>query len=82
MRNSKSHALTRMHLDFYDRQSKLQLKTYSDLKKEKKTKATGKDVILKADRRLFGSMVLVATSRNLNMRGVTASVRAIALGIV
>ena len=56
--------------DFYDRQSKLQLKTFSDLKKEKKTKATGKDVILKADRRLFGSMVLVATSRNLNMREV------------
>ena len=30
----------------------------------------GKDVILKADRRLFGNMVLVATSRNLDIREV------------
>ena len=30
----------------------------------------GKDVILKADRRLFANMVLVATCRNLDMREV------------
>ena len=33
-------------------------------------KVPGKDVILKADRRLFGNMVLVATGRNLDMREI------------
>ena len=56
--------------DFYERQPKLQPKTFIDLKKSKKTKVPGKDVILKADRRLFGNMFLVATSRNLDMREV------------
>ena len=34
------------------------------------TKVPGKDVILKADRRLFANMVLVATGSNLDMREV------------
>ena len=42
--------------DFYKRQPKLQLKTLSDLKASKKTKAPGKYVILKADRKLFGNI--------------------------
>ena len=37
---------------------------------KKKTKVPGKDVILKADRRLFGNMVLVTTGHNLDMREV------------
>ena len=37
---------------------------------KKKTKVPVKGVILKADRRLFGNMVLVATGRNLDMREV------------
>ena len=56
--------------DFYERLSKLQLKTFSDLKKTKKTKVTGREIILKADHKLFGNMVLIATSRNLDMREV------------
>ena len=55
--------------DFYDRQSK-QLKTFSDLRKSKKTKVPGIDIIIKADRRLFGNMVLVVTSHNLDMKEV------------
>ena len=36
----------------------------------KKDKVPGKDVILKADRRLFANLVLVATGCNLDMREV------------
>ena len=47
------------------------------------TKVPGKDVILKADRRLFGNVVLVATGRILNMMEVfEASFRPVTLGIV
>ena len=66
----KSRLDENAYKDFYERQPKLQLKTFSYLKNSKKTKVPGKDVILKADRRLFGNMVLVATSRNLDMREV------------
>ena len=37
---------------------------------EKKTKVPGKDVILKADRRLFANIVSFATGGNLQMRKV------------
>ena len=40
------------------------------MKRIKKTKVPGKDVILKADRRLFGNVVLVASGRILDMREV------------
>ena len=66
----KSRLDENAYKDFYERQPKLQLKTFCYLKNSKKTKVPGKDVILKADRRLFGNMVLVATSRNLDMRDV------------
>ena len=66
----KSRLDENAYKDFYERPSKLQLKTFSYLKNSKKTKVPVEDVILKADRRLFGNMVLVATSRNLDMREV------------
>ena len=49
---------------------KVQLKTFSNLTKLKKTKVPGREIILKADHKLFGSMVLAATSRDLDMRTV------------
>jgi hypothetical protein len=55
---------------FYDRLPKQQLKTFSNMKKSRKTKQSNKEIILKADHRLFGHMVLVAASRNLNMQEV------------
>ena len=55
---------------FHDRLKKLKLKTFSDMQKTKKTRTTSKEVVLKADHKLFGHMVLVAGIRNLDMRQV------------
>ena len=52
-----------VHKKFHDCLPKLSLKTFSDLAKSKKTKAKSKEVVLKADYKLFGHMVLVAASR-------------------
>ena len=49
---------------------KLQLKTFSTLSKKKKSKISGKTVILKTDRTLFGRMIVIAQSRNLQMQEV------------
>ena len=56
---------------FHDRLPKLQLKTFSNLQKTTKRKIkSSKEVILKADHKLFGHMVLIAGSRNLDMKEV------------
>ncbi|KAK3748348.1 hypothetical protein QZH41_000090 [Actinostola sp. cb2023] len=58
-------------LDFYHKMTKLKLKTFSDLIKKKTfRKENGKEIILKADRVLFGQMILIAQSRNLSMNEV------------
>lgn len=55
---------------FNDRLPKLQLKTFSNLDKKRVRKSSNKEIVLKADHKLFGHMVLIATSRKLNMREV------------
>ena len=50
--------------------SKLNLKTFSSIKHSKKTKLSNKEVVLKADNKLFGHLILVASSRNLQIREV------------
>ena len=56
---------------FNDSISKLKLKTFSDLEKKKKIgKESGKEIILKADRLLFGPMIVIAESRSLSMKDV------------
>jgi len=59
---------------FHDPLPKLRLKTFSDMtKKQKKVSSNGKEMILKADRKLFGQMVLIAqTRKNLDMKDVLA----------
>ncbi|KAK3750817.1 hypothetical protein QZH41_000085, partial [Actinostola sp. cb2023] len=58
-------------LDFYHKMTKLKLKTFSDLIKKKTfRKENGKEIILKADRVLFGQMIVIAQSRNLSMNEV------------
>lgn len=52
---------------FYD---KLKLKTLNSIKQTKKTKVSNKEVILKADNKLFVYIILVASSRNLSIQGV------------
>ena len=54
---------------FHDTIKKLKLKTFSDMKKKTANGPT-KEIVLKADRRLFGNMVLIAQSRKLEMRDV------------
>jgi len=57
---------------FNDKISKLQLKTCADLTKKMKIhKQTSKEVILKADRKLFAQMIIVAENRKLRMRDVS-----------
>jgi len=42
------------------------------MNKERVAKSTHKDTVLKADHKLFGHKVLIATSRKLDMRSVLA----------
>ena len=70
MMNFKSHALKRMHIRTSMKGSLSYSLRPSVPFKCKKTKVSGNYVILKADRRLFGNMVFVATGRNLDMREV------------
>jgi len=56
---------------FHDRLTKLKLKTFSDMCKKKViTKGREKDIILHADRNLFGQMILGAQSRRLDIKDV------------
>lgn len=56
---------------FHDKLKKLKMKTFSHLNKTVTIKnGRNQEVILKADRRLFAQMIIVAESRNLQMREV------------
>ena len=49
------------------------MKTFSTLKTKKVSRGgKGKELVLKAERNLFGQMILVAESRQLHMRDVLA----------
>ena len=47
----------------------MKLKTFTAMK-SKPAKGKTKEIVMKADRRLFGNMVLIAQSRKLEMRDV------------
>ena len=69
--NVKSHALKIMHIRTSMKGSlNYSLRPSVPLKIKKIKKVPGKDAILKADRRFFENMVLVASCRNLDMRKV------------
>ena len=55
---------------FHDPIKTQRLKTFKDMSKKQVVKASGKEVILKADRTLFGRIILVAQGRNLHMEDV------------
>lgn len=57
---------------FHDKMKKQKLKTFSELTKKQTFKLSDKDIVLKADRNLFGQMVLVAQSRNIDLEDVLA----------
>lgn len=54
---------------FYETLTKMKLKTFSNVN-IKTLKGTNKEVILKADHRVFANMVLIAQNRKLDMRDV------------
>lgn len=55
---------------FYDKMRKMNLKTFSHIGSKPFESRKAKDVVLKADRSLFGHMILVAESRKLNLKDV------------
>eukprot|EP00058_Branchiostoma_floridae_P000336 XP_002585824.1 hypothetical protein BRAFLDRAFT_111039 [Branchiostoma floridae] len=58
-------------VNFHDTMTKAKLKTFTNLNKKVTVKAEkNQEVILKADRRLFAQMIVIAESRNLKMREV------------
>ena len=65
---------------FHDTIKKMNLKRFGEAK-SKRVKGTNREIILKADRRLFGTMILIAKNRkldNCNMyhrRGTKSHVR-------
>ena len=56
--------------NFFDRLPKMQLKTFDSIKKKNTKKLSNKVVVLKSDNKLFGQMLLVASSRKLDMKVV------------
>ena len=57
---------------FFDKMTKMKLKTFTEIKKKSVTSVQAKEIVLKADRNLFGHMILIAQSRDLHMRDVLA----------
>ena len=57
-------------VDLFAPLSKAELQTFQNLVKSKKIKAAENDIIIKADRGLFGRMVVIAQHRRMNMQDV------------
>ena len=56
---------------FHDRIPKQNLKTLSDINKKKKVvRVSGKEIILRADKNLFGNMLIIEQGRKLDMKEV------------
>lgn len=57
---------------FHDKMTKKKLRTFSDIRMKPRKQGPAKETILKADRNLFGKMILIAENRKLQMRDVLA----------
>ena len=57
---------------FHDKMTKKKLRTFSDIRMKPRRQGLAKEAILKADRKLFGQMILVAENRKLQMSDVLA----------
>ena len=55
---------------FYEPIKKLKLKTFSSVKRGSLIKGTDKEIVLKADNRVFGHMLLIAQNRKLDMKEI------------
>ena len=56
-------------IKFFDTLPKMKMKSFST-PKPKKIAANGKEIMMKADRNLFGMMTVISQSRNLDMKEV------------
>ena len=61
--------IEKQEIPFFDPLPKMNLKTFDNNKKTTR-KTSKKEIIIKSDHKLFGHMLLVASSRKLNMRDV------------
>ena len=55
---------------FYESIPKLKLKTFSNLHKVASSKGTNREIVLKADNKVFGHMLLIAQTRKLDLQEV------------
>ena len=55
---------------FHDPMRKTRLNTFTTIERKKHVQISGNTVILKADRSLFSRMIVIAQSRQLNMRAI------------
>ena len=60
------------NVNFHDTMKKAKLKTFTDPKKIKVEASNNQEVFLKAERRLFAQMIVIAECRNLQMSEVLA----------
>ena len=61
------------NVNFHDTMKKAKLKTFTDLNKKIKVEASNnQEVVLKAEKRLFAQMIVIAECRNLQMSEVLA----------
>ena len=60
-------------MTFHDKKPKQTLKTLSNVNKKKKVvRVSLKELILRANKKLFGNMLIIAQGRKLNMREILA----------
>jgi len=52
----------------HEKMRKKKLQTFSDTRKKSRNQSRAEEMVLKADRRLFGQIVIIAESRKLHMR--------------
>ena len=55
---------------FHDKMTKINLKTFSQIKRKSTIQRQAKEIVRKADRSLFGQMLIIAQSRQLHMKDV------------
>ena len=55
---------------FHDKMKKQKLKTFVSIKKKSTGKVQGKEIVLKADKNLFGHIIMIAQSRELPLQEV------------
>ena len=53
---------------FHDKMTKINLKTVSQIKRKSTIQRQAKEIVRKADRSLFGKMLIIALSRQLHMK--------------